>query len=150
MKRRMILSLALTLSVLLSLMSFPLTAQGQTRLRSVGDTGPIKLGPNQVLRLEVCRPTDTDWFFRFRRTEYMQSSCNDGACKNSPISQIASPMIMMAAGETARIDIPNTGSPVRVMVLSNKPDVQVDAMVVDGVTGNIVSILWRHDNGTSN
>ena len=53
MKHRMAIPLLLSLSLLVSLVCFPLPAQGQQGRRSRGDTGVITLGMGQVLRVTV-------------------------------------------------------------------------------------------------
>jgi hypothetical protein len=60
------------------------------------------------------------------------------------IYRVASPdtsaPITLASGEAASIDIPNTGSPVRGVVLSNSRTAKVVAIVFDTSTQRIVAI----------
>ena len=78
MKRRMTLSIALTLSVVaLLLASSDSTAQPKPGIRRVADTGIVSLGPNQVLRLTLFgdatgdRQVDAADYVVFRRMEYI-------------------------------------------------------------------------------
>ena len=143
MKRKMTSSIALALTVLLSVMTFVPTAQGQQRLKPVADTGVVPLGPNQILRLTVAAgDVNGDGIeVRFGKAAYMPLGCNnDGVCKHGLSSQSLSAPVMLNPGEAASIDITNSG-PVRGMILSNNQNVRVNAMIVDMTTGKIIAVL---------
>lgn len=147
MKHRMTSSIVLTLSLLIALVTVPMTARGQQRLRPVADTGEITLGQNQILRLTVAAgDVNGDGFtVQFGRAVYMPLGCNnDGVCKHSLSSQNRSAPVMLNPGEAASIDITNS-FPVRALVLSNNPNVRVNAMIIDGTTGNIVGVVNTQD-----
>ena len=145
MKRRITLSIALALSVVLvSLMSSDSTAKAQPGgLRRIADTGIVTLGPNQILRLTVVgtgfgnNPDN----LCFRRVEYGEGTCNsDGVCKHAISSQIESAMIPLVRGEGASFDIPRTAFGVRGVVLSNNRNTRVTAMIIDTTTGEVAVI----------
>ena len=110
MKRRITLSIALALSVVLvSLMSSDSTAKAQPGgLRRIADTGIVTLGPNQIIRLTVVGTgfgSNPDNLC-FRRVEYGEGTCNsDGVCKHAISSQIESAMIPLVRGEGASFDL---------------------------------------------
>jgi hypothetical protein len=144
MTRRMTSSIVLTLSLLLSLVSFPLTAQGQQRLKPVFDTGVVPLGPNQILRLYATKDTGLSLTINFGTAVYMPSGCNnDGVCKHTLASQSRSGPVMLNPGEAVSMDITLTNSnyAVRGTVFSNDPNVRVTAMVIDMTNGNTICLI---------
>ena len=146
MKRRITLSIALVLSVVLvSLTSSDSTVKAQNQITIVADTGFVPLGPGQILRLTVlnARESGSGQATGFRRIEYTQGVCNGGVCKHAISSQITSPPIMLGSGEAVSFDItpmPNS-SGVRGVVVSNSQGVKVNALVIDGATSNIIAVL---------
>ena len=144
MTRRMTSSIVLTLSLLISLVSFATTAQGQQRFKPVFDTGPITLGFNQVLRLFLSKDRGETIAVRFGKAAYMPLGCNgDGVCKYSLASESLSTPVILNLGEAASMDITlaNNNYAVRGTVLSNDPNVRVNAVIIDGNTGNIIAVL---------
>ena len=145
MKRKMTFSLTLTLSLLLSLIGFAETVQGQQRLKPVDDTGVITLGTNEMLRLTVAAGdvNGDGCAVQFRQVAYMPTSCNGGVCKHTVVSQSTSAPVTLMPGEAAVVDFNGDGFPdgFRAMVLSDHPNVKVNAMVVDMTTGNIICVL---------
>ena len=147
-KRRITVSISLALSLLLTLLSLPSTAQGQPRRRPVADTGIITLGQNQVLRITV-RVSDTnaeDTTVRFRRQGFNAVFADGSVRKYIVASQDTSAPITLMPGEGASIDIPRSflGEDylsVRGVVLSSSPNVQVNALIVDTTTGNATAII---------
>ena len=143
MKRKMTLSLMLTTSMLLSLIGFAESVQGQQRLKPVDDTGVISLDTNEMLRLTVATGdvNGDPIAVQFRQAAYMQASCNGGVCKHTVVSQSTSAPVTLMPGEAASIDILSNSFGVRAMVLSNNQNVRVNAMIVDITTGNIIAVL---------
>ena len=142
MKRNMTLSIALALSVLVSLVSLPAAARSQQRQRCTADTGVITLGPNQKLRVVVTGMGGNDAItVRFRRMEYTQDACGGGVCKLVVASQSTSAPITLMPGEAASVDItPTPGSSgVRAVVVSNRRNVRVTAAIIDTITGEPTS-----------
>ncbi|MEK6282695.1 MAG: hypothetical protein AABN95_20230 [Acidobacteriota bacterium] len=139
MKRGIIFSSALVLSVVL--LSVSVKAQGG--LKPIADSGMIKLGPNQVLRVSVTGDFDGDGDVggadyvrvRFRRMEYMEQGNI-----HKVVSQSTSAPIRLASGEGASMDIPNNGSAIRGVVLSNSRNAKVTMIVFDTSTQRVVAI----------
>ena len=144
MKRRIALSIALALGVvLLSLMSADSTAKAQPGRTFVADTGVITLGPNQILRMTVANGLN-EATVRFRRLEYTQGTCDGGVCKHIISAQTTSNPTTLAPGDAARLDIAGheTCSPcdaVRAVVTSNR-NVRVNALIISTTTGEVLSV----------
>ena len=153
MNRRIILSIALVVSVVLvSLMSSDSTAKAQNQTRSVWDTGVITLGANQMLRVTMVHTgSGTDSAnISFRKMEYSQGTCSaDGVCKHSVSSQTTSAPITLAPGEAASIDtfmLPELPyGRVRAMFTSNSRNMKVNVMIIDTITGEVVAIMMDDD-----
>lgn len=147
MKRKITISIALVLSIfLVSLMSSDRTAQAQTTATTM-PVGFMTLGPNQLLRVTVVNTAgNRNAAVRFGQQSYMQEICNGGVCKHVIASQNISAPVMLMPDEAASFDIPNTGSGVRGAVLSNSPDVQVTAMLINTVTGEVV-VAFKVEKG---
>ena len=144
MKRKIILSIALVLSVaMLSLMKSDSTAQAQTTATTI-PVGFITIGENHILRLTVNAGAGNDTVtVRFREQEYMPTGCNGGVCKYAVSSQEMSPPITLMPGEAASFDFRRCVSPicggVRGAVLSNSRNVQVNVLIIDRTTGEVVA-----------
>ena len=149
MKRRITLSIALVLSiVLVSLMSSDSTVKAQQPERFVWDTGIVTLRENQILRMTLAKYISRDGGFRgvIRRLSYTQGTCNgDGVCNLAVASQDTSDPVTLMTGEAVSIDFRRCISPicggVRGIVLSNSRDVKVNAMIIDSATGEVVSLV---------
>ena len=145
MKRRIALSIAFSLSIVLAVLaSSASTAQAQQGRRKVADTGIVSLGPNQVLRLTATEDGDSDGadFLVFRRMEYGQESCSsDGVCKLVVTSQTTSNPIRLKPGEAVSFTcIPDAVVGVRVVVESNRRT-RVLGIVFDTSTQRVVAII---------
>jgi hypothetical protein len=143
MKRKLTLSFALVLSItILLLTSSDSRVEAQNQIRIVADTGVMKPGPNQALRLTVNAGAGSDTVtVRFRRQQYIQTACSGGVCKYSVSSQTTSDPITLSPGEaTAWYELDLTGF-YRAMVLSNSRDVIVNAQIVNTSTGEITSSI---------
>lgn len=150
MKQRIILSIALILSiVLVSLTSADQVAQAQNQLRAVGDTGVIKLGPGQQLRVTVAAGVFyNDLRVSYVRTGYTDSECRtDVACKLFVTSQTTSPVIGLSEGEALVVDGADLVVWQRIMIMSNRPDVTITAIVFDTSTQRVVSIVQNGGQG---
>jgi hypothetical protein len=145
MKRKMTLSLMLALSMLLSLVGFATTAQGQQpKRRPILDTGLVTLGFNQVLRVSVAAGDvngDGSASIAFREITYMPVGCDAGVCKHTIASQNTTSPVELMLGEASCIDGTSNTMMLRIVVLSNNPSVRVNAVIVDLTTGNIIAIL---------
>ena len=128
----------LLLAAVFSIMLLSIAAQAQSALKPVADTGMLTLGTNQVLRLTVATGDvngDDVVRVRFRQMEYMEQ----GNIYRVASSNMGGPLTL-TSGEAASIDIPNSGSPVRGVVLSNSRSVKVVGIVFDTSTQRVVSI----------
>src|SRR5438094_10046084 len=85
MRRKMTLSLMMTLSMLLSLVGFATTAQGQ-QLKPIADTGFVTLRSGQVLRITVVGTGGNDTV-HFAWEQYMEQGCNCGDCRERDASR---------------------------------------------------------------
>ena len=149
MKRRITLTIALTLSfLLLSLASSDSMAQAQPGTkRVVADTGILSLGPNQVLRLTLTGDFNADGnvdaadYVLFRRMEYGQETCSsDGVCKLVVTLQTTTNPIRLRAGEAIYSN--NMGGGLlgfRFVALSNRPGVRATATIINTITGETTS-----------
>jgi hypothetical protein len=159
MKRRITLSIALALGVvLLSLMSSDSTAKAQEGgRRFVADTGIIPLGRNQVLRVAIDFDNDGDVDgsdfirVRFSRMEYIEQ----GNIYRIG-SQSTSAPVTLARGEAALTDIldgtSNTVIGVRAVVLGNfignSRNVRATATIINTLTGKVTShIIMANTEG---
>jgi hypothetical protein len=142
MKRRIILSVAVVLSVgLLLLTTSDSTAQAQRNRFYIYDPGIITLGGNQKLQVTVSTNAAADIVFH----EYGHglSACNGNVCKYSQIQDNQVPSINLAIGEgasdTVAFSAGVTGT--RITVTSNNPNLRVNWQIIDTVTG-AVAYLW--------
>lgn len=152
MRRRISLSIALALSVvLLSLMSSDRAANAEPGgMRPIADTGIVPIGTGQTLQLTA---TGTGFGNNpdnvcFRRIEYGPGTCNaDGVCKHAVASQIETAMTTLTRAEGVSFE--SRTSPfidgVRVVVLSNNHDVKVNALIINSIT-NEVATIWLESN----
>ncbi len=128
----------LLVAALFNIMLLSVAAQAQAGMKPVADTGMLTLGPNQVLRLTVATGDvtgDDVVRVRFRQMEYMEQ----GNIYRIASSNMGGPLTL-TSGEAASIDIPNSGSPVRGVVLSNSRSAKVVAIVFDTSTQRVVAI----------
>ncbi len=160
MKRKIILSTALILSLtILLLTSSDSRIEAQNQIKIVADTGMVTLGPNQELRLSILSGTPTangSFNFRIRRMSYTQESCTGGVCKQNIETQTTSEVITVIPGEAVSIDFRRCIAPlcsgvfVRGVILSDSRDVRVNAMIIDTATGKIVSMTDGHNGAPGN
>ena len=141
MKRRTTMSLLLSLSLLASVLSLPLPAQGQQAHRFRGDTGVITLGMGQVLRITVNAGNGTDTFrVRFAWMKYMPAGCNtDGVCRHTVQTEGATAPVNVGANQAALFDVQGTGGDVRIEVRVATGDVTADECIINSATGEVTS-----------
>src|SRR5687768_1531380 len=144
MKRKITLSIALALSIVFaSLMSSNRTALAQQTKKYIADTGVITLTPNQSLRVTVVRSNNSsdspplEHIIQFRLIIYTENACNGSICKQTVASVLNSGAIELMPGETSWATFPS--GIVRGMVLSNRPDVQVNIIIINNLTGEVTS-----------
>lgn len=148
MKRKITLSIALALSiVLLSLMSSDSTAKAEPPQRFRADTGLVTLGPNQVLRMAIAGDFNGDGDVGgadliFRRIGYIEQDNIYGVA-----SQDTTDPIRLRSGEGASIDInPGQFDAVRGVVAgnyigTNLRGARVTVQIIDGDTGEVESLM---------
>lgn len=147
MKRKITLSIALVLSVvLLSLMRSDSTATAAPPQRYTFDTGYLTPGANQFVRITVAlgdTGTHEVGHLRFRRIQATQGSCSGGICAHSVASQTTSETLTLAqdGGFSTDIYSANPGQGVRGIVLSDNKNLRVNVLVIDEDTGSVVTIL---------
>jgi hypothetical protein len=109
MRHRTIFSAALILGALLWVNLAP-AVFGQLGGRSlVADTGIIRLGPGQILRITISGRAGNDTLnVRFRRMYYV-GSANGGVWRSSVAAQDTSHPITLASNEAASTDISQGG-----------------------------------------
>jgi len=148
MKRKIILTIALVLSLAtLSLIQSDSPANAESPRRFVTDTGIIALGANQSLRITAVRSASTEsdeapsqqHMLQFRQMNYAETACNGNVCKQAVTSVANSSMITLLPGEASWATFPS--GIVRGMALTNTPDVEVNVMIIDDATGEVLSII---------
>ena len=147
MKRKMTLSLMLTLSMLLPLVGFAPTAQGQQqRKKPVATTGVVTHAAGQLLRLTVNAGARGDTItIRFAWKRFVGGTCSAvmGAtvCRHTVASEGMSAPVTLGPNEAASLDVGGDGNGVEVMVFNNDGDpiVQVVAQIMDS-QGNVVAV----------
>ncbi|HEY8203959.1 MAG TPA: hypothetical protein VIF81_04455 [Pyrinomonadaceae bacterium] len=145
MKHKSILSVALALSVIVSMVSLPLSVSGTTTAnRFTAVTGIINVGNGQVLRISVGGLQGNDTIqVRFAWMRYMPAGCNnDGVCLHTVQSQGITAPVTVGPGEAASFDVQGNGNGVRVGVFLVAGDFNhdgADALIINSATGEVVS-----------
>jgi hypothetical protein len=149
MKRRITLSIALALGVVMLALISSDSTTAQPGRTFVTDSGVVTLGPNQVLRVTVANglnPTTV----RFRRLDYTVGSCVDGVCKHIISSQTVSDPLTLAPGEAASYNLGDTGTHVRNVVTTNRQAVKVLYQIIDTLTNEVINaFVGGSDDGSS-
>jgi hypothetical protein len=143
MKYQSRVSIVLALSLFMSMLSLPLTVQGQPSIRLRGDTGVVYVGGSEVLRITVTGLGGADAIrVRFAWMKYMPAGCNtDGVCRHVIQSQGVTAPVNIGPNQAASFEIQGTGSGVRVEVLGDfNLDGAVSAQdIVNSATGEVTS-----------
>jgi hypothetical protein len=147
MKRKITLSIALVLSiVLVALTSSDSPVAAQNQLRIVADTGFIAATLDQdinSLRVTVNTGAGDDAIaVRFRRIDYTQIACDGGICKHEISAQTTSDPIILQPGEAVSLNVQGNQigtDGVRIVVLSSSRNVRVNGSIIDAVTGAVVT-----------
>jgi hypothetical protein len=145
MKRKMTSSIAVALTVLLSVMTVVPTARGQQRKKPIADTGVMTPGAGQVLRLTVNGQGGNDTIaIRFAWKQFVGGTCSAvmGAtlCRHTVASEGISMPVTLGPDEAASLDVPGNGAGVQVLVFSNDTNVRVLGQIIDTQTGNVVAV----------
>src|SRR2546421_11753969 len=123
MTRKMSFSLTLTLSLLLSLVSLPATAQAAPPQRFGADSGVVTPSATQTFRVTVAGTGGNDIRVRIRWMQYAAQGCSGmpPVCRHMVVSQGATPVETLGPGDALSFDVQGTGEGVRVVVESNSP-----------------------------
>lgn len=140
MKRTIALAVALGVSLsLLVLASSDSTTHAQQRGRLFHwDTGVVRLGPNQVLRITGDWNGDSDTTVGFREIKYAQGSCNGSLCKLIALGTTTSGPHTLASEEAISFELLATTYG-RGIVTSNRRDGRVTASIINTTTGETTS-----------
>jgi hypothetical protein len=141
MKRKTKWSLLIAISLLVSLVSLPVPTRAEPGRKFRSDTRIVTLGIGQVLRVIVNGRDGDDIFrVRFAWEKYTLSSCNaEGVCRHMVQSQGATAPVNVGANEAASYDVQGFSGGVRVGVFVAGGDVNVDALIINTATGEVVS-----------
>jgi hypothetical protein len=142
MKRKIILALTLVLGfAFASQLGSDATVHAQPAQRFRFETGVVKLGPTQILRVTVDWGDGTANSVRFGQTAYTQDGCNaDGVCKLTGTNTFTGPITLMP-GEAASYDILAAGTYGRGIVLTNARNAHVNASIIDAATGRVDAVV---------
>ncbi|MDQ4120059.1 MAG: hypothetical protein M3209_01155 [Acidobacteriota bacterium] len=162
MKRRIILSIALVLSIIwVSPMSSDSTAKAQPNCSFKADTGFVATGDGkilgQLLRITAVYDYPGEYaqkiFVRFRQIEYAKENCQEGACKQTVVSDTTTTPIQLVPGAAVSFDtVPRTtnSSGVRGIILIGTEDLQksqnlkANAQLIDQSSQKVVALLGLH------
>jgi hypothetical protein len=150
MKRKITLSIALALSiVLLSLFKSDSAVNAEQPQRFRFDTGVITLGTNQVLRVTTVsgQGSGDPIPVEIISLNYMQTACNGGICKQAVSSQTVSAPVLLASNEAATFTCIPGSVTVRAVVLSNNRNLRVNAIVFDTSTQRVAATLEMEEVG---
>jgi hypothetical protein len=135
------LSIALTLSLLLSLITFEPTAHGEPPPRFRADSGVITPTANQILRVTVAGTDGNDTIrVRFGWMKYMAHSCSGMpmVCRHTIASEGTTQIETLGPDDTLSFELQG-GAGVRVVVESNSRNARVVCIVFDTSTQRITS-----------
>jgi hypothetical protein len=151
MKRKIILSITIALSIaLLLLIKSDSTVSAEPPQRFIFDTGVVTLGANQILQVTAVSgqgsgdPIPTE----FRQRNYTPTGCSGGVCKYAVSSQTTSEPLLLAPNEAATFTCIPGSVTVRANVSTNSKNTQVNASIIDTITGKIVTSYKIELEGT--
>lgn len=139
MKRKIILSVALVMSIILvSLTVSDSTVSAEPPQRFTFDTGLVTLGENQTLRVVSVDGELGGGLYGIvtKRFEYQQTGCEAGICKLAVASQTTSPLIKFAQNEASSIETPSGGTR-RITIVTDNRKLRVNAIVFDTSTQRV-------------
>jgi hypothetical protein len=145
MKRKMRFSLMLTLSLLLSLVSLPATAQAAPPQRFRAETGVVTPGLGQTMFITISPASLPSGLIkaRIRWMSYGAQGCSGmpPVCRHMVVSQGATPVETLGEGDALSFDVQGTGDGVQLVVESDSRNLRVNAMIINSATGEIVA-FW--------
>ena len=149
MKRKMKNSIAIALTVLLSVMTFVPTAHGQPPQRFRADLGVLTPAVGQTLRVTVAGNAGNDAIrVRLRWMQYAPQGCSGmpPVCRHMVVSQGATPVETLGPDDALSVDVQGSGEGARVIVESNSRNARVVAQIIDIATGKVVSVVAARFN----
>ena len=148
MKRRMTLSLVLTLSVLLSLVSLPSTAQGAPPQRFSARSGVLTASMGQKLRVTVVGTGGSGIRVRILWTQYMAPDCSGipEVCRHTVESQGATPLVTLNDDAALSIDVDGNGKGVNLGVESSSQNARVVFQIMDALTEDVTVSFTATDD----
>jgi len=156
MKRRLMRTLlGLGIAVVGMLAVSDQKADAQKNKLFIYDSGIVAPGPDQMLigllvpAVQDGGPTDNATV-RSRKVQYSQTSCTAGPCKHIVTSDTISEPVSLAIGEGMSDVMAVTGgsSGIRLVFVSNSPNLRFNGQLVDTTTGAVVSTFsWGTCNG---
>lgn len=155
MKRRIILSITLTLSIIsVLLMNSDSSVEAQIQTRYSAGTGVIALTPDENLSLTVAvgdingdgSISGNDAIVvRFRRTRYMKTGCESGVCRYVIESQTTTAPITLMPDEVGNLELMGnqigTDRAGSIEVLTNSKNARATVQLSDALTGQTKSVL---------
>jgi len=145
MKTKMKTSVAITLTFLLSVMTFVPAAQGQQqRQRFRADSGVVTPAADQTLRVTVVGTDPNDTIrVRIRWMQYGAQGCSGlpPVCHHMVVSQGATGVESLGPDDALSIDVPGNGAGMRVIVESDSRNTHVLGIVFDTSTQRVNSLV---------
>ena len=145
MKNKMTLSITLALSLLLSLVNFPSTANAQQPQRFKFATGVITPGMGQILRVTVATGdvNGDDIRARIGWMRYGAASCSGmpAVCRHMIESQGVTATTTLSRTDAISFDVTGDGNGVNVVVESNSRNARVLGIVFDISTQRSVAVI---------
>jgi hypothetical protein len=140
MNTRIVASLAVAVLAVLFAYKSDSSAEAAPPQRYTFDTGYLTPGENQFVRITVAlgdTGTHEVGHVRLRSIQATQGSCSGGICAHSVSSQTTSEPLTLTPNGGISMDIysASPGQGVRGVVLSDNGNLQVNAMIVNSVTG---------------
>lgn len=146
MKRRITLSIAFVLTIVLVLLTnADSSVEAQNQVRYTAGSGIVGLTPGENLSLTINGAGDDPIVVRFRRTRYVKTNCADGVCRYVVESQTTTPAMISAPNQSSKLDL--MGSEIgpdaagSIEVLSSSRNATVTVQLSDAVTGQTKSVL---------
>jgi hypothetical protein len=132
-----------------AMFAWPSEAQAKPRQRRtvVADSGVLALGPDQVLRLTLSSTAKSGLSLRFRRLQYDETGCDQGACQLNVAAYSLTDPLSVAAGQAVSVEIRGGSAGVRVMAVTlenaliSSYSFRANGDIRDANTNQIIAIL---------
>jgi hypothetical protein len=147
MKRRIILPVALTLSIIsVLLMNSDSLVEAQSQTRYSAGTGVITLTSDENLSLTVNAGSGDDAIIvRFRRTRYSKTGCESGVCRYVVESQTTTAPMVLMPDEVGNLELMGnqigTDRAASIEVLTSSKNARATVQLSDALAGQTKSVL---------